>query len=206
MIFYSKSKVKNHFKSLKAPYATHSINKIWKTIRDKEKCMFYKIIQNLKKEICLDLGSGSCEYSKILLDKGTKSITCVDFSDSLMSEIKDMRIKKVISDVEIFNTNEKYDLILCLGVLEFLDNPKKFIIHLRCFLKLQGRLIILLPKSNIWSFFYILYYFLKGIPIRLLSLKTINSFLLKEGFFLEKKMTQTLFSGLAVYSISEQKK
>ena len=168
--------------------------------------MFCKLICDLKTGICLDFGAGSLEYAEILLDKGAEFVTCVDFSRPLMGQYRDARIEKVICDVEMFETEKKYDLILCLGVLEFLDRPKEFLIKLKKFLKSEGRIIILLPKSGIWSFAYVFYYLVKGIFIRPLSLKRFNDFLVSQGFQLERRITQKLFSGFSVYSVNRDKK
>ena len=204
-MFNSKSKIKNHFSGLKSPYASESINWFWKFIRDREKKLFCEIVQDLNKQICLDLGAGSCEYSKILLSMGAKKSVCVDFSSSLMSENSDTKIEKFISDVETFKTSERYDLILCLGILEFLDEPESFLIQVRDFLKPTGKIIVLLPLSWIWSFNYRFFYLLKGIIIRPLTLKKMNHFLTQKGFLLETMTTHGFFSGFSVYSLPETK-
>lgn len=205
-MFGSKSKIKRHFNSLAPPYASGSINRVWKFIRKREKEIFCELICGLKREMCLDFGAGSCEYAKILLDKGARLVTCVDFSDSLTSQCRETRIEKVICDVEVFNTGRKYDLVLCLGVLEFLDRPKEFMMNLKKFLKPDGRVIVLLPQSGVWSFGYAFYYLTKGIFIHPLSLRRFNNFLVSRGFQLEQKITQNLFSGFTVYSVDGDKR
>ena len=150
----------------------------------------------------MDLGAGSGEYTKILLEMGAKKALCVDFSSEMLAFRKKAKVEKMISDVEAFNTDNSYDLILCLGVLEFLDKPKNFLLGLKKFLKPQGKLIILLPLSPIRAYIYSFIYILKGLRIHPLNLKHINSFLIKNGFVLEKtKSASNFFSGFSVYSI-----
>lgn len=196
----SKEKIKKHFMNLQSPYASNS-NWIWTFVRNREKSLFHELVRNLKKDICLDLGAGLCEYSKILLNMGAKYSVCVDFNPLLMSEIQEPRIEKIFCDVETFKTNKKYDLILCMGIIEFLDFPKNFMLRLREFLKPKGKLIILLPYFKAGSFIYAFIYLLKGIFIPVLTLKKMNIFLIKNGFFLEEMTTNNFFSGLAVYSV-----
>ncbi len=206
-MFNSKSKIKKHFNGLRGPYTFDSKNRnrVWKFLRKKEEGTFYKFVHDLEKRTCLDLGSGSCEYARVLLDKGAESVTCVDFSDSLMNECIDSRVERIICDVEEFDTEKKYDLILCVGVLEFLNNPKKLMIRLKNFLKSEGRIVILLPRSDFWSFVYVSYYFLvKGIFINLLSMKRLDNFLIKEDFQLEQKITPNVFTEFAVYSVNKK--
>ncbi|MBC6415830.1 MAG: class I SAM-dependent methyltransferase [Bdellovibrionales bacterium] len=197
-------KIKQHFKSLKKPYA-HNSNWFWKGLRDKEKKTFHHLVKTLNINSCLDLGAGSCEYSKILLNQGAKKLVCVDFHD--MSIEKHPRIEYVFSPVENFHTNDKYDLILCLGILEFLEKPKNFLLKLKNFLKPQGKILLLLPLSLPMALAYKSYYLFKRISIPLLTLKNIHSFLIKHGFLLQKtNPSGNFFSGFAIYSLSYQKK
>lgn len=147
-MFNSKLKIQKHFSGFKGPYASVSVNRLWRRLRNREKSCFTDMVKNLRKKDCLDMGAGSGEYSKILLQNGAKQITCVDFSSSSLSFADDPGMERVISDVEEFETDKKYDLILCLGILEFLDKPKDFLVKLKAFLKPKGRIIILLPQSG----------------------------------------------------------
>ena len=56
---------------------------------------------------------------------GAKKSVCIDFNSNLLSLANESKIEKIISNVEIFKTSSRYDLILCLGILEFLDKPEK---------------------------------------------------------------------------------
>ena len=197
-------KIKKHFASLKSPYSSNS-NWLWKFVRNREKRIFRDLVRDLEKQNCLDLGAGSCEYSKMLLRMGAGHSVCVDFSPSLMSAIHDTGITKILSNVETFETNKKYDLILCLGILEFLDDPENFMIRLKAFLKPTGKVIVLLPLSKIESYIYVFIYLLKGIFIQTITLKRMNCFLIQRGFLLEKTAVKGPFSGFGVYSIRNKK-
>jgi len=118
-----------------------------------------------------------------------------------MSFLDNPGIEKIISDVEEFETDKRYDLILCLGILEFLDRPKKFAVKLKTFLKPKGQVVILLPQSRFYAFIYAFYFLLKGIAIHPLSLKDFYAFLIKNDFQLEKKAIASSFSGMAAYSV-----
>ena len=197
----SKDKIKKHFDGLTKPYSFNS-NWFWRFFRDREKRAFIHLTKEFNKTSCLDLGAGSGEYTKILLKMGAKKALCVDFSSEMLALNNEAKIETIISDVETFNTNNSYDLILCLGVLEFLDKPEFFLLGLKKLLKAQGKLIILLPLTPVRAFIYSFIYILKGIRIDTLNLKQINAFLIKNGFVLEKiKPTGNFFSGFSVYSL-----
>ena len=195
-----KTKIKRHFESLKKPYSFQA-NRIWSFLRNKEQELFVQLVKDMDKSLCLDLGAGACEYSKTLLQMGAEKSICVDFSPHIMSANQDLGIEKIISDVEKFNTNNKYDLILCLGILEFLEEPKAFLLNLKNCLKPTGKIIILLPLSFIKALIYSFFYLLKGILISPLDLKQMNKFLIKNGFQLEKIKAASFFSGMSVYSV-----
>ena len=199
-----KTRIKSHFGGLKSPYASNA-NRVWRFFRNREKALFCDLVQNLEKDTCLDLGAGSCEYSKMLLNMEAQHSVCVDFNISFMLEVKSPGIEQICCDVELYETDKKYDLILCLGILEFLDHPEDFMIRLKSFLKPTGRIIVLLPLSNSVSFVYALVYLLKGIRIHILTLRKMNRILIQKGFILEKTSVKGLFSGFAVYAIRQKR-
>ena len=199
---HSKIHTKTHFSKLKNPYASKA-NWFWKWIRNREKKLFLELIKNLNRELCLDLGAGSCEYSEILLHNGAKKSVCVDFSSPLMAGDTNSGIEKIIADVETYKPKEKYDLILCLGILEFLDKPESFFLRISGFLKPQGKIIVLLPLSKVWSLGYSFLYLLKGVSIHPLTLKEMNPYAGQKGFRLHKTASCGLFSGFSVYSLPE---
>ena len=110
-------------------------------------------------------------------------------------------IEKVIADVETYEPKEKYDLILCLGVLEFLDKPKSFFLRISGFLKPKGKIIVLLPLSRFWSLGYQFLYRLRGVSIHPLTLKEMNDHAAKKGLHLNKTSSCGLFSGFSLYSL-----
>ena len=167
--------------------------------------MFCDLIKSVKKEICLDLGAGSCEYSKILLQMEAGHSDCVDFNPSFLSGLVIPGIQKILCDVEYYKTDKKYDLILCLGIIEFLDNPGEFMIRLKTFLKSEGQIIVLLPVSSLAGFIYACIYFLKGIRIHPWTVKKLSGFLYSKGFLEEKKYSTGAFSGFVVYSLKREK-
>ena len=194
----SKFKIYNHFSKFKGIYASRS-NRMWKYIRDQEKQAFKKLIKDLNKPYCLDLGAGSGEYATIILANGSKKVDCVDWNNSFLSFISNTKITKINCDVENYNTNKKYNLILCLGIVEFLDDPKSCYKKIKSFLRPTGQVIILLPKNIFYAFIYSLYYRFKGIKIQFLYSKKNHIILSKLGFTFKKKADASIFSDFLVY-------
>ena len=191
----SKDRIKKHFASVARPYATKQ-NFIWRLLRHWEKTNFTEISKNLAKDNCLELGGADGEYSKILLANGAKKVTCVDFNPSFAKNSS--KIKFIYRDVEQYTTCEKYDLVICMGILEFLEHPQELLLKIRSFLSYSGKMIILLPTDSLRGSVYSFYYLLRGIKIGRLNLKNLTHQL--EKHFLLERAVKGIFSGIGVYS------
>jgi tellurite methyltransferase len=121
--------------------------------RFKQKYMFNRnvfgskpilIIENAIKYVssgrALDLGAGNGRNTLFLLSKSFE-VTSVDSSKEGLQILEEkvdnkQKIKTILSDVRAFNTEEKYDLVVAIGLLHFL-------------LKKEGN--ILIEKMQKWT-------------------------------------------------------
>ena len=188
----SKEKIKRHFSRFEVPYASHP-NWIWAFFRKREKTLFSDLVHDLKKDTCLDLGAGSCEYSKILLNQGGKKCVCVDFSPSLRLKVEEPGIEKIFCDVEKFESPKKYDLILCLGIIEFLDQPKEFMIRLKHFLTAGGKDSYFAPPFYFVEFYLFSFLFVKRNCDKPFDFKTDKSFFRARSFCCGKSSSKLFF-------------
>ncbi len=99
----------------------------------KDEELIEDILKNKKCGKVLDLGCGEAGTSLALADKGFE-ITCVDISKTAIENVKKeakrrgIKINALIKDLETFEIEEDYDVIICTGVFHFL--PKKIIFKL----------------------------------------------------------------------------
>ncbi len=117
----------------------------------------------------LDIGCGIGNYLEELIQKGY-TVTGVDVSINMLQISKD-RLKKYLShpplslaDIEKlpFNNNE-FDIILCVGVLEYLKTDDKAIAEISRVLKPAGKIFLSLPNiMSIKNFLDPYYFFSRG--------------------------------------------
>ena len=106
----------------------------------------------------LDIGVGTGEItSKIIEENQVQAVTIIDVSDKMLSAAKDnilklpkeIDIKCINSDFETLDPlTGKFDLILCLGLIAYLDDFEGFLVKLKKHLKPDSEVIIQSSLSN----------------------------------------------------------
>jgi cyclopropane fatty-acyl-phospholipid synthase-like methyltransferase len=138
----------NHYlKKGLVPYDTLLKFPITNHLRRKEAIIINKLLHQYIKptDTVLEIGSGSGYYTKEILSI-TPNIVCIEESPMMIEQQKiqfnklDLKMPKVIigrfPDVVL---TEKFDHIVTIGVLEYIENPKKFIQEL---LKISNKSLI----------------------------------------------------------------
>ena len=109
---------------------------------------------NSKKNIqILDYGCGEGIFSVALSYYG--SVTAVDGSNNMLELAKKKttlkkikNIKFILSDLNNYNSNKKFELIFCSSVMEYLENFSKHLDKLHNLLDDKGTLLLTLPNSR----------------------------------------------------------
>ena len=118
------------------------------------------LFPNLKDKDILDIGSGEGAQAMILRDKGA-NIQCVDIESTryipqdipfLKMDVNDGLIEKL--------PNKKYDLVICIETLGYLNEPFKFFKEAYSLLNEGGHLII--TMNNITNFVSRAYFITEG--------------------------------------------
>ena len=102
----------------------------------------------------LDIGAGDGSLS-MQYQLGYNKITLVDISENMLNLAKKKllpyaasNVRFVQSSIEEFNTNEKYDLIIGIGILAHVASVEDTIKKISCFLNDNGRCIIQISDSE----------------------------------------------------------
>jgi 2-polyprenyl-3-methyl-5-hydroxy-6-metoxy-1,4-benzoquinol methylase len=167
-------------------------------IRKLRKDLIFSIFKNeTKYNKILDVGSGpSLLYPELL--NNTKEYIVLDLVQSNLDKIKQeyynfKNIKFVCSDIDSYKSNEKHDLIICSGSLEYTDKPIENILKLISFLEKNGLLIASFPNFyspyRIWSEYFYKYIFYLNNKIR-----KKKRFYYKRRLFKEKDIKKALKS------------
>lgn len=110
------------------------------------------ILKHKKSGKVLDLGCGEGGNS-LFLSKNGFDVTCVEISKTAIKNIKEESIKQnlklniIESDIEKFNFNEKYDIIIGAGILHFVTSShiSEFLNNVKIYTNKDG--------LNIFDFF-----------------------------------------------------
>lgn len=181
------NQVLEHFNLASKKYVSASNKGLWKIVRNRETSAIQKLVLPVdSKATALDLGCGAGYYSTILKKLGFKKITCVDFSPEMLAQISSSDFIKIESNIETFKSDEKYDLILCAGALEFVDNPNQVFQNVKKMLNPGGAFVILVPNENLFSIFYKLYHRKHRIDVKIHSVDTLNQLAETSGLKLVK--------------------
>lgn len=103
----------------------------------------------LKGNKMLELGCGDGLWTETLTKMYSK-VVVVDASEPLLKQLRNRlgeRVTCYCSLVEEFETDEKFDTILAVRILEHLDEPVKILRKFRACLSNEGRFIIVVPNA-----------------------------------------------------------
>lgn len=160
---------KNQFDLLASSYMNKCSRGAWGLLKRWE---LKALIPFLKtKEDCqvLDLGCGPGFYSlKVREFNPLCKILGVDGSVEMIREYEDKGFSGFHHKLEELELpSQKFDLVLALGIFEFVPSPENLTFTISNSLKTTGKLVILVPSSNAFNQIYKWYHQLNGIPIQL---------------------------------------
>lgn len=128
----------------------------------------------------LDVGCGYGENIYAINTLGGRGEGLEPSKESSILGEKMFSVKIYNSSLESFKNNKKYDIILCIHVLEHSPNPLKFISKLKSLLKEEGLIYIEIPNIFYPSGGYDLNRFLYNEHLQTFSISNIT-YLLKKG-------------------------
>lgn len=105
------------------------------------------------KKVC-DLGCGTGELIPFILEKNG-IYTGIDFSEKMINSIKlkylkkveEKKVKLIAMDYKNINKEEKFDVLIGLGFIEYFENPEEIIKKLYDAIPNGGTLILSFPNS-----------------------------------------------------------
>jgi len=159
-------------------------------------------INDLKGLEVLDAGCGTGEKSIFMARNGAQ-VTAIDINEVQLKQAKrnmekyNVKINFVQDDLVNLKHDEKYDLIICLGVLHHTPNMKKGLENLLKLLRPNGKIVVALYNS-----YSRLPYRLVRVPLHLFIKDPvkIHDFVMKSKFtfFLRTTTEPTLYDRYAV--------
>ncbi len=163
------SKIETYFNKVATTYLKKSHSGLWRILRNKELSVVLSFAGPIKDATILDLGSGGGFYANHFSLQNPKKITCVDLSEKMLREIKTKNTEIIKSDAQNYLSEDLFDIVFCLGIMEFISYPGKVFYNVSKMLKPNGKLIILFPNRSICSLAYRVFHRIHGIKIKCYS-------------------------------------
>ena len=148
----------------------------------------------------LEIGAGVGFYSDQIIIKKPSSYTCIDVSSKMLSQIKSKSIKKICVDFNDFKSSDRYDIILCLGVVEFFESPADSLQKIYELLASKGRAYFYFPKKNLLGRLYFWMHKKNGFEITLFHKKEYRKELERLSFRIEFEKRIGFFNSLVCVS------
>lgn len=182
------SSAQKHFETIAKNYTSLREEGFIGNLVAKEKNAFLSLLPDVTEKWVLDLGCGSGIYTEIVQQKGAH-VVALDFALSMAAVTKQKESKTLVAALENAAFTRKFDVVLCWGPLEFVQNQDAALHNIASLLKKEGILLILYPRRNFAGMLYRLYHsLLHRLPLTILSAGKFGS-LLATNFIIEKQIS-----------------
>lgn len=162
-----------------------------------------------KKLTILDIGCGDGRVTEELLKIG-HDVYGIDTSEKAVKLAKEKGIKAVVNNIEDYQSEQKFDLIIATDILEHLFEPLEVLQKMRGWLNENGEIIVAMPnhfdlrnRLNILMGKSIVHWSLKRSikswdydHIKFLTLKEFKEMIRRVGFFIKKEQYNFMGGGL----------
>ncbi|GAB4534026.1 MAG: hypothetical protein Fur0020_00290 [Thermodesulfovibrionia bacterium] len=157
-----------------------------KRIRQRELASVIKNLNPVKDDKILDAGAGAGYYAKFIAENYNPDILCVDISPRMVDNLRSLGLNAIVGDIEKLNLgDQRFNKILCLGVLEFCKDPSLALRNLTRYLHKEGFILILVPPYSILGIALFFYHLIQRSKIRLFSNKKIREILYVNNLHIE---------------------
>ncbi|RYF08726.1 MAG: class I SAM-dependent methyltransferase [Deltaproteobacteria bacterium] len=114
----------------------------------------------------LDVGAGLGCMVRVAKAAGCH-VTAVDATAALLDNLVALADRAFVADIEHFDDPQRFDVVLCIGVLDFVTDPARALEALAQRVRPAGRLIVLVPTRTLGGRLYRLEKLLRGVRVNL---------------------------------------
>lgn len=175
-----RERVFKHYAGIGAHYGSagrrgSTIDALWsRWVRPREIRIVMAVIDARPGETILDVGCGSGTYAKLLAANG-HLITAVDACAAMVEAVRPVVFSAQVAEIETLALLQQYDLVLCLGVLDFVADPASCLRRLARHAKKQGKVIALVPRRGPRGWYYTIAKLLRGIRVNTFDLDSLDA-------------------------------
>lgn len=150
----SLSSIQEYFSRSAPGYTAKTKSGVWDVIKRKEKDALWQLLKPHPEDVILDAGCGDGYYLSQLVELGCRA-QGIDYSPMMVEEAKRNGLNVELADLEgEWAFGNKFDKVLCPGVLEFCRDAKKVLLNLQSVLKPEGYIVLLVPTLSFGGYIY----------------------------------------------------
>ena len=161
------TQVAQYFDDAADCYQRHTDSFPWSAIRKREAQSIHRHIPSLENLNVLDACCGNGFYTEMLASGGSSHLTAVDLSGKMLAQLRLPGVKLVQGDLCKLDLDERFDMILCAGGLEFMDSPTAFFAWTARHARPEALMLLLTPPKSVAGYLYQAYHRLHCIKISL---------------------------------------
>ena len=114
------------------------------SVLTRERAMIFELAQPCERDSVLDIGCGPGDFAQRLRPM-VRRITGVDVSAGMLARARPHLDLALEGDLESLALEDRFDLIICCGVLDFVRLPSLGLSRIEKHLGRQGRAVLLVP-------------------------------------------------------------
>ncbi|MEO8603666.1 MAG: class I SAM-dependent methyltransferase [bacterium] len=150
-------------------------------VRRQERHAIAEVLRPLRGARVLDAGCGDGEVLSWLAQQGADAIG-IDVSYAMTAQCRQGGLVVAIQEIEHLGFAPVFDWVLCLGALEFCDDPGRAIAELAACLRPGGRVVLVYPKQSAAGSLYAAYHRLAhGLRVRLFRRADVITWMSRAG-------------------------
>lgn len=161
-------RVRRYYGRWAATYGDAADDGLFARVRAREKRLVGELLALSGGESILDVGCGSGVHCVPLAARG-HDVWAVDAAPEMVARVAGRVAHAEIGDVGTLDLGRTFDRILCVGVLEFVADPRRAFERLRHHLAPGGAMVVLVPCPTIAGRVYQLTKVVHGLPAALYS-------------------------------------
>lgn len=177
-----KRRALDHYEGLSARYDTSVARGPLKLLRERERSAIlgFARFDDPTKKTVIDVGCGGGFYVRAAKSAGLR-VSAVDLAPGMVEKLAGTADEAWVSDIESLDTANKYDIVICSGVLDFVLDPETAFKNLAALTTPGGRLVVQAPRVGVAGFIYRLEKRALEIEVNLFSLAWFETEARKQG-------------------------
>lgn len=150
------------------------------SLRRQEQSLLRQAVHIRPADRLLDAGCGDGETMLWLAASGARPVG-VDLTFQMAAHCHRRGLTVCVQDIEHLGMRAIFDWVLCIGSLEFANDPARAIASLAACLAPRGRFVLLFPRRGWAGFLYAAYHRTHGVRVHLFSRTEIGQMLAAAG-------------------------